>query len=239
MYPTILQGFSLVCLLSCAGMAGAQEQAQFDLSVGGVRAGAIAFEGDEANGTYNVRGSARTAGMIKLFAEGAVDVAVRGTVESNHYRPQGYEEAVTEKDGTVRRSFRYRGGVPEITRTPPRDKPQKNSVAPEGQAGTVDPLTAIFAILRDRPEDLACDIDLVLYDGARRSGIRLNKATPSNGGLVCEGSFTRIAGYSEKEMAEQQVWPLRLTYERLGDGTMRVTELAFDTRFGHGRARRR
>lgn len=224
-------------LIASAAFAAAQEAASFDVSFAGIRAGTLAYEGSENGGTYETRGSARASGLAGVVFDTRVDTAANGRVDGNTYRPSNYSE-VTRDDETVRRSFAYSGGVPSISRTPPRDKPQRHAAPASAQTGTVDPMTAAFAILRDRSDALACTLDIAVFDGARRSQIALNRPRRDGDVLICEGRYSRVAGFSPDEMAERKVWPLEMRYSRNGD-LWQVQQLTFPTSFGNARIRRR
>lgn len=234
----LMRTVPLVLLFACAATGlTAQESASFDVSFAGIRAGTLAYEGSESGGTYQTRGSARATGLAGVVFDTQVDTAANGRVDGNRYRPSHYSE-VTRDDDTVRRRFTYSGGVPSISRTPPRDKPQRHAAPASAQTGTVDPMTAAFAILRDRSDALACTLDIAVFDGARRSQIALNRPRRDGDVLICEGRYSRVAGFSPDEMAERKVWPLEMRYSRNGD-LWQVEQLTFPTSFGNARIRRR
>ncbi len=232
-------GFAgLLAGLLAAGAAGA-ETGTFDLRLGPVRAGTLQYSAEEKGGRYAAAGAVRSGGLAGLFLDSSVDARSRGRVEGNRYRPESFSSATTEDGDTENLSFRYSGGAPEVSRSPDRKKPPKHAAPAAQQSGTVDPMTAAFAILRDRPAGLACDLKLDLYDGRRRTDIRLTGGKAmSGGGLECRGEYRRVAGFSPKELAEKPVWPFTVVYAPEG-GAMRVTELRIPTTFGNFRMVRR
>ncbi|QDY69823.1 DUF3108 domain-containing protein [Qingshengfaniella alkalisoli] len=219
--------------------AQAQEVGQYDVVVGGLRAGTLAYEADVSGNTYSLRGSARASGLVGIFVDSVVDVASRGYIDGHTLRPSGYAERTNNKGEVVRRDFRYRNGIPQITRTPPRDKPQKHAVAPQQQAGTLDPMSAAFAILRDKPTVEACQLDISMFDGAKRSRLQYTSREDDGDDIVCSGQYLRIAGFSPKEMAERASWPVTARYQQMPNGDARLAELRFSTSFGAARIRRR
>lgn len=224
----------LLCL--CAG-AGRAETAQFDLTVAGIRAGILAFNGEELNGRYAASGAVRSTGLVGLLLDVSADVSATGRVKGNSYSPDTYKESSVQDGKTVTRSFTYSGGLPQITRDPPLDRPQKHAADPASQAGTVDAMTLAYALLRDRPAELACTLSLDLYDGRRRAGITLGPAQPTaNGGMNCSGQYRREEGFSGSEM-KQPVWPFTVTYAPAGS-QLEVTEIDIPTSFGMLRMRR-
>lgn len=239
MMRTVRHAFLFACALGGTTAQGIAESGQFNVSFGGIRAGILAYDGQESGGRYSVNGAARASGLLGAIFDASVDTAAQGRVSGNRYAPSAAREVTREDGETVQRVFRYPGGVPSLTRTPPRSKPQKHAVAASGQKGTVDTTTAAFAILRDRPAGLACDLDVSIFDGAKRHRIQFSRSQKTSKGLICHGTYTRIAGFSPKEMAEQVKWPLQMDYEQLSDGNLRVTGLTFKTSFGKARIRRR
>lgn len=228
-----------LALAGLAGAAGATEQARFTVSLGGLRAGTIVVEGSESGGRYELRGAARAGGLAQLATDAAFDSVARGQVTGNRYRPEIARERITEGGEIRERVFRYAAGVPEVSRTPPEDEPDPHAVPAGRQQGTIDPSTAAFAILRDRPADLACTLDLAVFDGTRRHRIRLDRRTPTEDGLVCEGTYTRVAGFKPETLAERRDWPLRMEYRKAPKGAYEVHELSFPTSYGTVRVLRR
>lgn len=238
-------GAILAAILLALAMAAApapvtaQQSGTFDMSVAGIRAGTLRYEGGEAGGRYDVRGGVRSSGLIGAFFDVRIDTTAEGRVTGSRYRPGSYSEVFTDDEETVRRTFRYAAGVPRITRDPPRSKPPKHGAPAAEQAGTVDPMTAAWVILRDREASEVCTLDLPLYDGIRRTRLILDAALRAEDGLTCRGRYVRVAGFSPEQMAERRVWPVEIDYARLEGGTLRVREVRFPTSFGAARLTRR
>lgn len=224
------------CLIALPAMA---EEGSFDVSLAGVRAGILAYSGEEAAGRYTARGSARATGLANAVLDFRMDTVATGRVSGNDYRPETYRQIGREGDRVRDMSFRYRGGVPIVRRDPPRELP--SYVAdPAEQGGTLDPVTTAYAMLRDRPRELMCQLDIVLFDGRRRAAIAYVRLRESeNGGLICEGEYRRLAGFTPEELAEKPFWPFTVTYTPLGGDVFRVTEVRIPTTFGAMRMRRR
>ncbi len=216
----------------------AAETGSFNVSFGGVRAGILAFEASESGGRYEMRGSVRASGIAGLAIDAAIDSAANGRVDGNRYRPSAAREITREGDERRERLIRYAGGVPSVTRTPAKD-PSRHAARPSTQGGTIDTSTAAYAILRDRPEALACALDLQIFDGERRHRITFDQKSVTSSGMVCEGTYRRVDGFSPKMMSERTRWPLRMDYARLSNGDYRVQEVSFPTSFGRARIRRR
>ena len=199
--------------------------------VGGVAAGTLAMTASENGGRYEVRGEARSRGLVGAFAPLTVQAAANGRVSGNDYRPNGYTERVEGRDGTKRKRIAYRGGVPAVTEEPPDDDRKSWYADAAGQGGTLDPVTIVWGLLRDRPPALACRLDAASYDGQRRSRIRLSESRAEGDRLTCSGRYTREAGYSRKELAEQRHWDFTISYRRDGE-LYRVEEMRLPLSLG-------
>lgn len=225
-------------IMIAAAMPAIAEQASFNVNIGPLRAGVLAYDGRETGGSYTMRGSARPSGLIGAIFDAEVDTVSEGRVQGNSYRPRVSKEVTRDDGDVVERVYRFSGGVPKVTRTPAK-KPSSHAAPASAQGGTLDTTTAAYAILRDRPRALACDLDISIYDGTRRHRVRLNEPQETEGGLVCRGRYTRVAGFDAEDMAGQRHWPLTMEYTRRGDGTLSVSRLSFPTSYGTARIVRR
>ncbi|MEM1360715.1 MAG: DUF3108 domain-containing protein [Pseudomonadota bacterium] len=216
------------------------DEGAFTVSLAGIRAGIIAFSGEETGGgRYTARGSARSSGLVGSVLDISIDTVAIGRVDGNTYRPSNYRQTGKEGDNVRDMKFTYRGGVPAVTRTPPRELPD-HVARPANQAGTIDPTTTAFAMLRDRPRDLLCELNVDLYDGRRRANIRYTELKSGrNGGFVCKGEYRREQGFTPEELAERPFWPFSVIYTPLGNDLYRVAEVRVPTTFGPVRLRRR
>lgn len=240
--PILLVALTLVALTTTPRPALAeQESGLFSMTVAGIRAGTLSYRAEIDAATYTARGSARASGLFGAFLDAEVDTVARGTLRGGTLRPAYAAETVIEGRKRTLRQFRFdSAGVPSITRDPPRKKPQKHAAPAGAQAGTLDPMSAAFAILRNRDGTDICSLDIAVFDGARRSRIRQSaRSALDGGGVRCTGSYSRIAGFSPREMAERVNWPLRFDYAPLPGGGYALTELRFPTSFGTARIRRR
>ncbi|AZB56175.1 DUF3108 domain-containing protein [Cereibacter sphaeroides] len=234
-------GFGIAALmLLMAGPAAAQsDEAVFDLVLRGVRAGTLSFAGSEQDGRYAVNGRLQSGGLVSLLRTVRYDARASGRIVRG--RPQA--SAYSEKADTGRRQsevqLAWRNGRPVVERYEPARKPRSYDVDPAAQRGTVDPLTALYAALRDVDPGQECRTSLEIFDGRRRTQVVLGAPQAAEGGVACAGEFRRIAGYSEEDMAEKSRFPFTLRYEPTAEGRMRVVQVATDTIYGKATLRRR
>jgi len=215
------------------------EQVTFDLVIMGLRAGALDFTAAQKGVGYSAVGRLQTSGLAAMLRRVRYDAVVQGRLRNGHYVPTAYRE---KADTGKRRSasvMEYRKGVPLVqSYDPPRD-PRPNDVDPATMGGTVDPLTALFATLRDVNPGEECKVSLQMFDGRRNSKIRTVDPKAKGETVICAGEYRRLAGFSEKEMAEKTHFNFTLTYAPTPEGRMRVIEVAMDTRYGKARLIRR
>lgn len=233
----------------CAGvmamtvMAGPSraEQAQFDFVLKGITAGSLTWNGEgQPGGGYAVAGRLQTTGLAALLKKVRYDAQSRGRITTKGtYLPQSYTEDADTGRRQSQVSMVWRDGAPTIkSYNPPRD-PRPYDVDPATQKGAVDPLTAMFASLRDVKAGEECRVSVNMFDGRRASRLSLSAPKANGDKVTCSGEYRRVAGFSPEDMAEKTRFPFTLTYEPAGNGMMRVVEVATDTLYGKARLVRR
>lgn len=226
------------------GLTGASARAEgpvvFDLSLRGIEAAVLSFTGTVEGNRYSVAGRLQSAGLVGMLKSIRYEGASQGTVRGTRFTPQRY----VEKADTGRRKsvaeMRYSRGVPQIKSYDPPRAEGEAGLDPATQGGTVDPLTAMFAVLRDAPEGQECNLALTLFDGERRSRVQLGAPEAGkDGGVTCRGEYRRLDGYSAEDMAEKTRFPFTLTLSSPRDGMRQATEVRMDTLFGRAVMTRR
>jgi hypothetical protein len=216
------------------------EPAVFDLSIRGLRAGTLVVEGVIREGRYRVEGRLDSAGLVDLVRRMRYSGLAEGAVRGKRYTPVLYRESADTGRRQSDAVMEYRRGVPQVKVYDPPRAPDEAALDPATQGGTVDPLTALFAALRDVHPDEACDLGLTLFDGKRRSQVRLGPPEPAAAGEVtCEGEYRRLDGFSAEDMAEKARFPFTLRLAPAPDGRLRVAEVTMDTLYGNARLKRR
>ncbi|MEZ5779249.1 MAG: DUF3108 domain-containing protein [Paracoccaceae bacterium] len=235
----------LAAVAFCAAMAALpavgdqKDVAVFDLQLKGINAGTLSLSGASNGSSYAAIGVLKSGGLVALVKKVRYDARASGLIDGDAFVPSRYEEDADTGKRQSQSVMQYVGGVPQVKKYSPPRKPRKQDVDPAAQGGTVDPLTALYAALRDVPADHACDLKLTMFDGKRRSQVKLNKPRKSADGLTCAGEYRRLEGFSDKEMAEKQRFPFTMILAPAGDGMMRVMEISMDTIYGKGALKRR
>ena len=210
-------------LTTVAPAAGEVTKARFSVQAVGIKVGELHLEGEIVAEGYTARARFATTGLAGTMAPVRFDMAAYG---SGRFAPSGYREDIDTGTRQSTAQLAYSGGVPQLAggRLGKQDPP---AVAPKNLRGTVDPMTALFAVLRDRPADGFCDIDMAVFDGARLTRILL--ADAGNG--ECSGWFTRVAGYSTRELARFGRFRVRL-FHGGHEGLMQVERVQVQTVHG-------
>lgn len=231
--------FLALALGVTAAQADQTDSAVFDLTLKGIYAGTLSVSGALNGDSYAAVGVLKSGGLVALVKKVRYDARSQGSYADGRFTPSRYEEDADTGSRQSQSVMEYSGGVPQVKKyNPPRKKKDKG-VDPATQGGTVDPLTALYAALRDVPEDQACDLAVYMFDGKRRSQVVLGDPQPNGDGVSCPGEYRRLEGFSKKEMKEKSRFPFTMHLEPTGDGMMRVMEVSMDTLYGKGSLKRR
>jgi len=220
--------------------ARAEDPVVFDLSLRGIEAAVLSFTGTVEGNRYSVAGRLQSAGLVGMLKSIRYEGASQGTVRGTRFTPQRYVETADTGRRKSVAEMRYSRGVPEIKSYDPPRTAEKAGLDPATQGGTVDPLTAMFVVLRDVPQGQECNVELTLFDGERRSRVQLGAPEAGkDGGVTCPGEYRRLEGYSAEDMAEKTRFPFTLTLSAPRDGVRQATEVRMETLYGRAVMTRR
>jgi Protein of unknown function (DUF3108) len=232
MFHRLLASLTIAGLaaLPAAVSAGADgKTARFAISVAGIPAGELTLSHRLDGERYEAGSEIRATGLLAAVARIKFDGSVTGRVAADgRLEPERYaafsRSTRSERDTEI--VFEH-GNPVSVSVVPPRQR----QVDVAAQAGTLDPVTAAFAVLRDDTPDRVCNDLVQLFDGSRRSELRVGGPEAAEDGLVCNGTYTRIEGESHS-MSDQKDWGFRLVFLPNGDGSMKLHRIEAPTRFG-------
>lgn len=215
------------------------ERQSYSVRIGGLRAGNFLLSANVAENRYAATGEVSTGGLVGVFVDFYFGGAVNGRMSGNgDLQPLQYKGTRISRGKEHTVTMTYAGRAPaELTIDPPR-KSRKYTLNPRQQRDTLDPVSATYMFLADRPEGQACDRTVQVYDGSRRSQVSVGPRRKNGSGYVCNGVYSRVAGYPPKMLREKVDFPFKITYEVV-DGMMRVTRVDLDSNFGQAVAIRR
>jgi Protein of unknown function (DUF3108) len=224
---------SAPAVAQAGAQAGAKSalNARFDVHVYGIKVGEMRIAASFSAAGYSATARFATTGFVALLKDIRLQMKTTGTRTGTVLQPLLYSEDVNTGRRSSSAQLRYSDGIPALTggRSEPEDGIAP--LDPAQQRGTLDPLTAMILTLRDQPADVQCQLDLQVFDGARRTRILLGDGTPEDRNPVCTGQFMRVAGYSAERLATNGQVPLRITYTPDGAG-QRVHQLRLNTSRG-------
>jgi len=230
----------LALMIFAAPATRAEDAAVFDFSIQGLRIGTLSFSGQATDGRYAVSGRLESSGLVGMVRKIRYDGQADGSLRNGRFTPGRYSERADTGKRQSEAVMEYRRGVPQVkVYNPPRPPGSDSGLDPATQGGTVDPLTAMFATLRDVPQGQECNRFLTLFDGKRRSQLRLDAPTPVEGGITCAGEYRRLAGFSDSDMAEKTRFPFTLRLVPGDEGLLQVAEVTMESIYGNARLKRR
>jgi hypothetical protein len=225
--------------LSSAVHAQTLDQHSFDITLKGLRAATLSFTGEQAGSAYSVSGKLESKGLAAVVRKVRYDARARGSVAGGRYTPAAYSEQADTGKRKSASVMEYRKGVPQVKSYDPPREPKPDDLDPAKQGGTVDPLTALYATLRDVEAGQECKVALQMFDGRRRSQIALSGRKAEGANVTCRGEYRRIAGFSAEDMAEKTRFPFVMTYAPVEGGRMRVQTITTETLYGTATLTRR
>ncbi len=200
--------FVLLFLFAAMPAYAGDQVARFDIRIFGIRLGELLLGGAENRHSYATRSHMRTTGLVAVLARIRVDLRARGRRAGGHYRPALYEENMdTGREERINR-LEFAGH------------------------DALDPATAVWLGMRDRPLAQGCAQDFDLFDGTRRQHLRVREVARDDGQVICAGTLERLSGYSPADMAEARSFAIRATFairgqmlrlQRLRAGTVHGT----------------
>ena len=233
-----MRGFALVCAI-VTGLAtptvtlAGSTNALFDVSIRGLKAGTLSIKGTEEGGRYKTTGVLKSGGLVGLIASVKYTAAAQGAVSGARFQPTRYDENADTGKRQSRTKMTYSGGVPKVVEGSTGD------LSPSSQKGTVDPQTAIYAAFRDVSEDQVCKLNVQMFDGKRRSQVKLSSPRADGDRILCNGEYRRLKGFSAEDMAEKTRFPFNLYYTKTADGRYRVERVVTETLYGNAVMTRR
>lgn len=219
--------------------ANATFDGAFDVVFRGIVAGRATWRANEGPGAYAVSALLQSTGLLRLVADIRYVAEVTGARQGDRFLPRRYREEANTGQRQQAAVMAFRGGVPVVESVSPPQDPGPNDLDPARERGVVDPLTALYTVLRDVPADRACTARATVFDGRRRSQVTLSRPQANGDRITCAGEYRRLAGFSEFEMRERQRFPFALTYAPDGNGGLRVVEVVIETTYGPARLVRR
>ena len=225
--------FIFTLLNSALANSSESNEANFSLKIKGVYVGNLSFSGVQDQDRYTVEGTIKSGGVFKLLNKQEYTAKTTGQIKHSKFIPKNYAEYRNKKGKKSTASLSYELGIPQIRLYSPPRKTNSETINPETQKGTVDPLTAIYATLADISNGKLCELNMNVFDGKRKSSVRLIPILKERKGLImCFGEYKRIAGFSKKDMEEKTRFPFNLFYKKHSKTKYELKKLIIETIYG-------
>lgn len=221
-YTRALVWGPLVFALTSPPLMAQDTHMRFDIRLGALKVGHLGVAANETDQTYAVRAQFQDTGLVGILVGIRFDAHAQGTRLGTSLIPRRYEENIDTGRRQSLTRLQYNAGLPQVLDDTPTSP---LLIALEDQRGTVDPLTALYTLLRSGPAP--CGQNIPVFDGRRRSQVTLG---PMRDGQ-CSGNYRRIAGYSDAEMRERVSFPLTLRFAG-AEGKSHLVEAKVDTLWG-------
>ncbi|WP_324755079.1 DUF3108 domain-containing protein [Roseovarius sp. Pro17] len=231
--PTALALSLTTALAFIAGAAPAQEaRAVYDVRLLGLPVGKMQLAAREDGDAYAVTSAFATTGVGRIVDAG-FRLSAKGRSAKGHLAPSAYDEQIDTGSRRSTAQLRYKDGTPRITGGSVAAEVANDADAldPAAQTGTVDPLTGLYGVMRDRPGEGLCRYSVVIFDGQRRASLAMTARREADGRVTCIGVYTRLAGFSASEMKRQTVYPFSVTYAPQG-ALMQAQALSVRSSYG-------
>ncbi|WP_172296383.1 DUF3108 domain-containing protein [Pseudoruegeria sp. HB172150] len=222
----------LLILLQIAAPARAEETvAEFTIGLRGVTIGTLRLSGLRSEERYSASAAINSVGV----AEGIHPFSYRGKVEGEPFRdgyiPGHYEESINTGRRQSSAVIEYWSGVPKVLSVRSLAATAADSPVPHLQGDALDPLTVLFDMMRDRQVGPICNRRHFLFDGVRRSMLRLGAPAVEGDLVTCYGEYRRLKGFAADEMARQRSFSLAAVYEHAA-GRLRLVRVDVDSVYG-------
>ncbi len=179
----------------------------YDVYTGGLRAIRFDFEVDLADPGYETRIRLHTSGIIGALFNWSLEASSTGDWRDGEIAPEKYRTANIWRSRQRRVAIDYAAdGARTVTAEPPYGEEDIKRVDPALIPGSVDPTTAVTALVLTSAINGACRPRTAVYDGRRRYDANLevlpqrdlkpSSAAPFEGSVEgCRLTFERIAGF--------------------------------------------
>ena len=213
-----------------------EEAHHFDVFLLGIKAGELRYHKSVKGRTYSAEAVLKTTGLVALLAPYIFQAKVTGQRLKSLYFPKNYVETSNTGRRITNKEMRYKNQRPTLLTAGER----KNYwLKPADQKGTLDPLSALLALLDGAAGFQLCKADLPIFDGERRVSLSLSGPKKlREGEWVCHGIYTRLGGFSKQELSDGITFPFYINYHPI-DAGYRVTKFSFTTLHGTATFERR
>lgn len=213
----------LIAVTAAAAAPGARASGvalQYRALLAGMQVGTVSARLSDHGADYRLDGKIETQGALTLFLPWTYRAVSQGRIAGEHLDPVNFWGAgeYKGKPRHIQVTFNDSGATIDSARPDPADKP-KQVVPPELRRGTLDPLSALFALGRNIGRNGDCDQRVAVFDGRYRFDLHvMDDATAEGHGKIrCRFFYEPIAGFKDdgSDYAATRDKPGRVWFQRL------------------------
>jgi len=228
-------GFCVFLTGAVASMAQT-DQKVFRVSIAGFPVGTASYSAAITGKRYEVQGFMGSTGFFGAFLASRYSGAVIGRVSGDRLTPQIFRGRFEQGRRFAEVDIKYSKGRPSTVIRRPERPAQPYDIDPTQVRGSLDPISALYFLLRDVTVDKVCTQSFQVFEGSRTSQIRMQRAQGDNGTVICNGVYTRVGGFSPEQMADRQTFPFQLVFQPTDSGLFEVREFRATTFWGVAKA---
>ena len=210
----------------------AAENAVFVMSIRGIEAATLTLSGNTNAPRYRVTADVENSGMLGALRRVDYRGVASGRFANGQFQPNEYRETFNSGRRQSETHIVYRNGVPDVLRYTSTREAGPTAPDPATQIGALDPLTTMFAVLRDIKPEQACRQSLNMFDGRRTGRVTMRPAGQKDGLPVCKGKYERLLGFTPKEVSRHTEFDFTMTYRPGPGGLIEVQRIAFNSVYG-------
>jgi hypothetical protein len=219
--------------LAISTTASAAETHIFNLYILGFRAGTISTAINKKGQNYALAGKVQPTAFLRRLRDIGYTGTVYGRFGKGHkYSPSRYIGNMRTGTRTSTVKMHWTKGRPVVDSYEPSRPPRPYDIKPGAQKNTMDLLSSLHSVFEDSTKADLCGRTIPMFDGRRRTKLVLSEPRFSGLKGTCNGTYTRVAGFSPEDMKERVNFPFKLLYELQDDGNYRLKSLSTTTTFG-------
>ena len=228
---------SIGALLGGVDASTAQtDQKAFRVSIAGFPVGTASYAAALNGKRYEVQGFIGSTGFFGAFLASRYSGAVIGRASGDRLTPQIFRGRFEQGRKFAEVDIKYSRGRPTNVIRRPERAPQPYDIDFRQVRGALDPISALYFLLRDVTVDKVCTQNFRVFEGSRTSRITMQRAQGDNGTVICNGVYSRLAGFAPEQMSERQNFPFQLVFHPTETGLFEVREFRATTFWGVAKA---
>lgn len=243
-----LIGATLALSVAYSGAAEESERGdptdarRYDVSLSGFPVGRVTYEYWQQGSDYQVQAFMGSSGFFGAFISTKYSGASVGKWRRGVPQPSAFRGRFQQGRKFADVDVRYSGNRPTKVERFPEADPPPQAVLPKDVRDALDPISALYFMMRDRKAGALCRQDITIYEGGHTARVVTQESEPPSDETEtavksCNGLYIRTGGFTEAELEEFPQFAFRMEYVPLSDGeTYRLARFVTDTEFGTARA---